>query len=168
MFFTHCQTVAEVKAEYRRLAKLHHPDRGGDTVTMQQVNATYHTVLESLNGQTSQGFDGKPHTYRYNREVEQEVIDKLAELLALNLPGIEIEIIGTWIWVSGDTKPVKDSLKAIKFAWHSKRKRWYWRRFTYRRSYTGVSFDRLRSMYGSQVIEQEQHMKQPAIVLAGS
>jgi len=32
---------ALVKAAYRTLATLHHPDRGGDTATMQRVNAAY-------------------------------------------------------------------------------------------------------------------------------
>ena len=29
-FFTDCKTLDELKAEYRRLIKIHHPDRGGD------------------------------------------------------------------------------------------------------------------------------------------
>jgi len=30
-----------VKAAYRALATLHHPDRGGDTATMMALNAAY-------------------------------------------------------------------------------------------------------------------------------
>nr|DAG39638.1 MAG TPA: Large polyvalent protein associated domain 29 [Bacteriophage sp.] len=40
-FFAACQTLDELKAEFRRLAMLHHPDRGGDTATMQAVNAEF-------------------------------------------------------------------------------------------------------------------------------
>ena len=39
MFFDQLSTVAQIKTEYRRLCFLHHPDIGGDTATMQQVNA---------------------------------------------------------------------------------------------------------------------------------
>jgi len=161
MFFSHLHTVGEVKSEYRHLAKTHHPDRGGDTATMQRVNAEYHAKLESLNGQTSTGFDGKDHTYYYNAEVEQEVMDKIAELLGLDLPGCEVELIGTWVWVSGDTKPVKDQLKAAGCRWHSKRQRWFWRRFTYRRRYSGLSMSQLRNAYGSQTFSPQSD-DQPA------
>jgi hypothetical protein len=152
--FDRCKTVAEVKALYRQLAKLHHPDRGGSTRTMQEVNAAYHARLEALNGQATRGSDGKEHVYRYDFQAEQEVVDKVAELLALGLEGIEIEIIGRWIWVSGDTRPVKDQLKAAGCSWHSKRVMWYWRKFDYRRKYSEMDFDDLRQMYGSQVVPQ--------------
>ena len=37
MFFERCRTLAELKAEYKRLAMLHHPDMGGDLETMKAV-----------------------------------------------------------------------------------------------------------------------------------
>jgi curved DNA-binding protein CbpA len=40
-FFTDCRTIEEVKNRYRDLAKKYHPDLGGDTVTMQFINAEY-------------------------------------------------------------------------------------------------------------------------------
>lgn len=39
--FAACKTLDELKREYKRLAKLHHPDVGGDTATMQQINAEF-------------------------------------------------------------------------------------------------------------------------------
>ena len=38
MFFTNYKTVNEIKAEYRRLCFIHHPDIGGNGRTMQEVN----------------------------------------------------------------------------------------------------------------------------------
>ena len=152
-YFEGLGTVGEVKSEYRRLAKLHHPDIGGVTAVMQAINAAYHAKLENLNGQTTTGSDGKEHTYHYNQAVEQEVMDKVAELLALRLD-VEIEIIGTWVWVSGDTRPVKAQLKEAGLRWHSKRVMWYWRRFTYRRKYSGMDFDEMRRAYGSTKFER--------------
>ena len=40
-YFDGVHTLDELKKEYRRLAMLHHPDRGGDTATMQAINAEY-------------------------------------------------------------------------------------------------------------------------------
>ena len=31
-YFTNCKNLDELKKEYRRLAMIHHPDRGGDTL----------------------------------------------------------------------------------------------------------------------------------------
>ena len=40
-YFTGCNTIDEVKAAYKKLAKENHPDVGGDTVTMQSINTEY-------------------------------------------------------------------------------------------------------------------------------
>lgn len=40
-YFENVTTLDELKREYKRLAKLHHPDVGGDTATMQQINAEH-------------------------------------------------------------------------------------------------------------------------------
>jgi hypothetical protein len=159
-YFPNCKTVGEAKSLYRQLAKDNHPDLHGHgaTATMQAINDEYHKVLASLDGSTSLGSDGKDHTYHYNRDVEQAVMDKIAELLSLKLEGVEIELVGTWIWVSGDTKPVKDKLgkNGAGMIWHSRRNRWYWHGPTYRRSYNkNASFADLRRMYGSRTFEQD-------------
>lgn len=36
-YFTNCRTLDELKKEYRRLSKLHHPDHGGDEATMKAI-----------------------------------------------------------------------------------------------------------------------------------
>ena len=159
-YFTNTHTVGQAKSLYRQLAKENHPDLHGTEATevMQQINDEYHDLLKSLDGSTSVGSDGKQHTYRYNRDVEQAIMDKIMELLALNLPDIEIELIGTWVWVSGDTKPVKDKLgkDGAGLRWHSKRERWYWHGATYRRRYNkDASFSDLRRMYGSRSFEAD-------------
>ena len=149
-YFSGLSTVAEIKKEYRRLALLNHPDIGGDTRTMQIINEQYHNVLKSCDGQTSIGSDKKQHTYRYNYDIEQELVDKIRELLALQMNDVYIELIGTWVWITGSTKQYKEKLKELKCQWHSKRGAWYFRRFTYRRRYSNKSFEELRYMYGTQ------------------
>lgn len=41
--------MALIHAAYRTLAKLHHPDLGGDTASMAEINNAYHLVLATLN-----------------------------------------------------------------------------------------------------------------------
>lgn len=38
-FFATCATLEELRKVYRRLAVQYHPDLGGDTETMKQINA---------------------------------------------------------------------------------------------------------------------------------
>ena len=148
-YFRGFTTVETIKLEWRRLCFLHHPDVGGDTATMQQVNIQYHEALAQGHGQTAKGSDGQEHTYYYSQDIEQAVMDKIEELLALRLPGVEILLVGTWIWVDGDTRPVKEQLKEVKLKWHSKRKKWFWHTPSYRRSYNSSgSFDDICQAYG--------------------
>ena len=47
-------TLDELKAMYRKLAMMHHPDRGGNTATMQQINAEHDNIFEVLKSQQFQ------------------------------------------------------------------------------------------------------------------
>jgi len=47
-YFTDCKTLDKLKKEYRRLAMLHHPDVGGDTATMQAINAEFDSLFPLL------------------------------------------------------------------------------------------------------------------------
>ncbi len=156
MYFSNCKSVAEVKSLYRELAMQHHPDRGGETATMQAINAEYHDRLNGYHGTKYAGFDGKQHAYYYNQEVEQELMDKIAELLALRMDGVTVELVGVWVWIHGATKEYRKELSAAGCKWHSKRVMWYFRRFTHRRQYSGAGFDSLRAMYGSKTFEEER------------
>jgi len=129
-WFQSTLTVETIKTEYRRLARLHHPDIGGDTSTMQEINAAYTAALFACNGQRSHDSQGREHTYTYNAEREQAIMDKLSELLEVLPTGVEVDLIGIWLWIVGTTKEDRATQKALKAAeckWHSKRKCWYWR-----------------------------------------
>jgi curved DNA-binding protein len=51
-------TPDEIKQAYRRMAAKHHPDKGGDTATFQQVQAAYETLSDP---QKKQEFDNPHH-----------------------------------------------------------------------------------------------------------
>lgn len=148
MYFTGCFKVEHLKREYKRLAMLHHPDRGGDLRVMQAVNAEYHEKLKGYDGSESTGEDGKAHKYSYRYEREQSLVDKISELIALRMVGVNIDLIGTWIWVTGETKPQKDKLKAIGMKWHSKRLCWFYQNDGYRHRYSNSSLNSLAAKYG--------------------
>jgi hypothetical protein len=152
-FFKTCFSVKAIKTLYRELAKKYHPDLGGDTATMQQVNDQYHEALKGKQKSVSTDPEtGKEYTYYYSQKIEQTLMDKLRELLGMMLPeDVIIELVGIWIWVYGNTKPHRDKLgkNGAKCLWHSKRKKWYFRTGKNRAYYSGASFDTLRAAYGS-------------------
>ena len=151
MFFTNCVTPQEVKNEYRKLAKANHPDLGGDTATMQKINAEYLIALERLNGYTYQD-KGETYTYKYERQREQSIMDKVNEILKVAKPTWTIEIIGLWVWVSNTERADKDLLNknGCGLMWHSKRLCWYWKPYVGKTRFSGRDMDDLREFYGSE------------------
>ncbi|HUV81762.1 MAG TPA: hypothetical protein VMW53_01615 [archaeon] len=155
-FFAGCTSPGEIKSRYRELAMKYHPDRGGDTRTMQDINSEYHSLLKSKHGFKWQREDGEWKEYKYNFQNEQYVVDALERLLDLELPAdVEIMIIGLYIWVTGNTKPIKEELKEIQFKWHSKRQCWYWRPAWMMSNYSGQPLSVLAATYGARVVDHD-------------
>jgi hypothetical protein len=162
--FNHLTNVNQIKQEYRKLALQHHPDRGGDTSTMQRVNALYQKALEQCNGQTSKGSDNKDHTYYYNQEIEQAIMDKIAEILSRKMKGVELELVGTWLWVGGETYQHKDILgKELKMRYSRRHKKWSWHNGPKYSRKSKLSYDEIRTFYGAKSFEAE---KENELVLA--
>ncbi|MBW4595504.1 MAG: hypothetical protein KME46_22015 [Brasilonema angustatum HA4187-MV1] len=124
-YFSQSKTVEDIKSLYRSLAMQHHPDRGGSEDVMKEINRQYHEALKACDGKTSHTSEGEEKTYRYRADIENELMDKLLELLKLR--SLNIALIGYWIWVGGDTKPNREALKEAGLHWHSERKLWYYK-----------------------------------------
>jgi len=148
-FFTPApETLEELKGLYRKLAMRHHPDRGGDTETMKAVNTEY-DILFPLLKDVHKNKDGETYTAkRSTSETADQFKNLITELMKME--GIEIEIIGRFVWVTGDTKPHRGKLKALGFKWHNKKTAWYLAPDGYRpRSRRDYDLDEIRDMYGT-------------------
>jgi len=155
-WFAEATTTGAVKSLFRKLALRWHPDRGGDNDTMREIIEAYEQMLAAMDGEISRGSDGKDHEYHYNAKVEREVMEKLMELIALRMPGVEIELIGTWVWASGETKAVKDKLgkDGAGMSYIGKRQMWAWHvKRGYHSRGSDASTDALRAMYGARTYE---------------
>ena len=148
--------VENIKTRYRELALEHHPDRGGDLAIMQEINRQYHERLKASNESTSRRSDGESHTYYYNEARETAVAEKLAEVIGRNLPDIRIMLVGTWLWVDGETKAVKAQLKEMGFRWHGQRGKWYWNTGSYRRGKSNADFGEIAAKYGYKEFHSEE------------
>ena len=142
------KTLEELKAQYRKLAMKHHPDRGGDSEAMKAVNNEYDILFPKLKD-IHQTKEGETYTARQTTtETSDQFKDLITELMRMD--GIIIEIIGCFVWVTGNTKPHKEQLKALKFHWHSKKLAWYLAPEDYRkRNRKEYELDEIREMYGT-------------------
>ena len=85
----------------------------------------------------------------------KNMIDEL-----MQMDGVLIEIIGSFIWVTGNTKANKEKLKELKFQWSSKKTAWYLKPENYRkRSHRDYDMEKIRQMYGSSGTVNSKGMK---------
>lgn len=156
-FFTNCHNLAELKAEYRRLALANHPDRGGDTATMQAINAEYDRLAAILPAVNLDGDEYEP-AHR-----EQPSAFRDAVMAAINLYGVNLEVCGSWIWATGDTRSHVDTLKAAGYKFSAGKKAWYWNGNSHKRRGHGWSMDDIRSRYGSERVERDDRDERDAL-----
>ena len=146
-YFHFCHTVEALKGEYRRLVLLHHPNRGGDEATMKAINAEYATRLQWIQEHPWSEETEAQDSHHDVDDGYREVIDKI-----IGLDGIEIEICGTWLWVTGNTKPAKDVLKAAGFRWSGRKLAWYWHSGEYHRCGKHYTLEEIRDLHWSQKV----------------
>ena len=110
-YFINCKNLDELKKAYKAAAMKNHPDMGGDTATMQAINAEYSARFEVLkrsqNEQAAEDTTGRTHA---TTESAGDFIAIIAALLKLD--GLEIELCGRWLWIGGNTREHKEALKA--------------------------------------------------------
>ena len=123
---------------------------------MQEINQQYHAALQTANGQVSTGTDGHEHTYYYHADIESKLMELISQLLKLRMQAVEIALIGTWLWILGDTKPYKSKLRELGCKWHFKRKCWYFHTGKYRSSLSSSELSELGEKYGFKAFTQEQ------------
>ena len=144
-FFKDCTSLDEVKKRYKELALKHHPDRGGETATMQQINSEYESILKN-----------PFFSFAEKTEQEQQEFIKYREIIdqIIGLQGITIELIGNWIWLSGNTYPHRQQLKQTGFYFAPKKVMWYYRPPDYKSANKSPkTIEYIRNKYGSDVIE---------------
>lgn len=148
-YFDSCTTAEELKQEYKKQARLLHPDcnPGRDTTAeFQRMQAEFETAFSRLK---SVHVNAQGERYeKATEETAQEYMDMISKLL--RMPGVNTELCGSWLWCTGNTKAHKEELKAMGFKWSNGKKAWSfhyepWRRRS-RRSY---SLDEIRGKYGS-------------------
>ena len=157
--FTNIATIEEAKKLYRELAKIHHPDKGGDVEMMKLINSEYDFICSKiLKGENLS--DADFNEAWTNSQLFKEKIDNI-----INIEGLVIEIVGLWIWVTGLTRPNSELLKASGFFWASKKMAWYWRPESAAGGRGKYSLDELKTKYGSTLVSSSNY-KRPQFITA--
>ena len=167
-YFNNVNTLEELRRQYKELLKKYHPDNPqGSTEACQDINAEYDRLFkvlkdkhESKPDKTTDSTNTKQTSYNDNKydwendKALREVLQKI-----INFDGIEIELVGVWLWVFGNTYRYKKELKEIGFKWASQKKQWYFHTDGYRKkSRKSLSMDDIRSYYGSTKVQTDSRI----------
>ena len=159
-FFSQVKTLEELKKMYFKLAKQHHPDMGGDLETMKAINAEYDEKIKYFEkcGNRQEQQTAKAEAATPKEAATPDNFKKIVEILLRK--GIEVEIIGCWLWVS---KPGihLNLLKKCGFQYSTKHRKYYLatEASSGKKRATKSSIDDIRYMYGSTVLKAEEVQK---------
>lgn len=149
-YFNNIHSLDEAKKRFYDLAKTHHPDKGGDTETFQEILNQFHDFV--------------PKTEKYKGESQEWNGESYSTIILqlIQIPEVIIEVCGSWIWLHGNTKPYKEQIKAVatgdkyRRGWSKEKLMWYFSPLGYRkRSGNTLSLDEIRELYGSGQVEKK-------------
>lgn len=139
-------TEKDIKTAYKKSALKYHPDRNPlGAELMKAVNAAFDFLMANIDKINQFQSADENARYDYSEELE-----KVLNILS-GLSGVVYEVIGNWIWISGDTKEHKDTLKEMGCKWTAKKKQWFYRPEEHksRCNRKEHSIDEIREMYGT-------------------
>ena len=163
-YFRNVNTLEELRKQYKELLKQYHPDNAnGSTEATQEINSEYDTLFKVLKDrhESKTTTDNEKNDFN-NMKYDFKEDAKLREVLQqiINFENINIEIVGCWIWVDGNTYEYKDNLKTLGFRWAREKKKWYFHTEAFRkRSRKKLSMEDIRSYYGSTEVKTEETKK---------
>lgn len=159
-YFNDPKTLEELRKQYKDLLKKHHPDNpNGSTEATQAINIEYEALFKALKDvheQTAEDIASQTYdNMKWDFAEDEALRDMLSKVI--QLAGLNITIVGNWIWIDGDTYAHKDTLKESGFKWAHEKKKWYWHNETFRKkSNKKLSFDAICGYYGSANVRTKQ------------
>lgn len=136
-YFANCKTAEEFKKTFRKLCKELHPDNlmTGDAEKFKEMKAEFEKGFEACTAGTNEAGTAKEFS---------DIIEKF-----MKMDGLNIELCGSWLWISGNTYQNRENLKAAGCQWSRSKKMWYWHPGDYSKRRGGASMETIRNKYGS-------------------
>ncbi len=157
-YFFGIETAEELKKAFRKLAVKMHPDNGGNEEEFKAMKAEFEKLWDNLKNihtnKNGEQYD-TTGTDRATTETAEEFMNIIMKLMFI--PDITVELCGSWIWVSGNTKEHRELLKELTFRYSANKKMWYYQRDGKRKWHKNAwSIDEIRTAYGSKVYKEER------------
>ena len=111
-YFQNIHSLTDLKKEYRRLALEHHPDKGGDTAIMQQVNTEFGRLFEAWKEKPDIPSTSTGYEYDYPGATAKEYtkyvcITNTAGKAAITRGSTLLKL---WDWYGhGSRRPIRDT-----------------------------------------------------------
>lgn len=156
-FFKNVDCIEELKKQYKKLCFKHHPDKGGKTEDMQQINAEFDELKKKV-ANIHRNKDGK--TYKASEEkytAPDEFRDIINAIINFN---IKIELCGSWLWAF-NAYNYKKELKDLGFFYCSAKKAWAWTDNPTKSKHR-LTLDEIRRIHGSKIIKEQEEEKKLA------
>lgn len=152
-YFTGVKTAEELKKAFREMAKKLHPDCGGDAEAFKAMRQEYAEAWERVKNHHVNA-EGE-HYEKETEETPEEFMDIVSAFI--HFEDLTVEVIGSWLWVTGNTQAHKTELKVAGLKYAGRKQAWYFHFGTYRKkSKKQYSMDDLREEYGSTELRDEK------------
>ena len=161
-YFKNCKTKEDAKKLYKKLAFQHHPDKGGDVEIMKAINNEFDEFIKNFKDNKK---DSKKE-YEFKSSTYRNLIEKL-----IKFDDITIDIVGCFIWITGNTYNIKEELKQLGFKYSRNKKSWYIapkeymeNRTNYKKRY---NMNEIKNKYGCTSIKSEGGYKKENTKMIG-
>lgn len=162
--------IKKARFLYIDLIKKNHPDKGGSVELCQLINAAFdkflktYTPPEQETEQETEQAKSPFNDYKDFSEVSDISSVLRCKIMAVaHLDGIDIELCGSWLWLTGDTKKYAKILKAAGFWFSPKKCAWYFHEGKFShfkfKGMQELDLDDIRERHGSYRYKKEGVLK---------
>lgn len=156
-YFKNVETLEALKKAYKMACLKLHPDKGGDAGEFKAMQAEYEKLAKILAYQ-EQGqarhkkADGTAKSAQEIFEEQTQFAEVLGKLI--HLEGLQLEICGGWLWVSGNTWQWHTQIKEAGCKFASRKKAWYWYAGQwFKKVRKPFTMDEIRDLHGSEILK---------------
>lgn len=136
----------DLKKDYLKLVKELHPDNKGNEEDFKTLQNEY---IEALKKVCNKHFNKNNEIYNTNINIDDDnFLNIINNLVIYN--DLYIELIGSWVWITGNTKKHKEKIKALGCRFSKNKLCWYYHTGNYyKRNSENYTIENLRAKFGS-------------------